>query len=175
MFRLPGFLVFDPSLQSDIKIDYSYVSEQVSEIQSPLENMGDRSPDDPALLKVLGLQCFQLSVHRILNAILQAHSPQDDELLEDAAHCGERIEELVHRGSIANPLGATWIPLGLIAIWATAHDEAEKVRAEKLWHEAWDKRTLLSTDKNATTLAANIQKLHIDGASHRLSWMCESI
>jgi hypothetical protein len=69
---------------------------------------------------------IQLAISMILNAILRALDPNRTTLREESTAIASEILSLAKRESQHRPLGASYIPLCLVAAWGATEDQSTR-------------------------------------------------
>ena len=76
-----------------------------------------------------------LTLAIIANSILRAFDPYDISLVEESATFFNEIMALAEHASQYRPLGASYIPMCLIAAWAATNDTSRRAEVEKMLAE----------------------------------------
>ncbi|KAH7248624.1 uncharacterized protein BKA55DRAFT_728726 [Fusarium redolens] len=166
--RIPKFLHEPLRYMDEIKTTYQEMRDNHARIQRHLESLKrQKSPSEdlrgrPKLshkLRVMG--AILLTAAIVLNRILRAIYPDDSVLLLEASTLANELITLAKMASHHRPLGASYIPPCLVAVWATTsaletqQNEIELLLAEYQQDYArinWMDQAVLLESLNGTIL-----------------------
>lgn len=98
-----------------------------------------------------------LTLAIVVNCIFRQFDPYNLELAEDSASFSEQVMALAKHASQYRPLGSGYIPMCLVAVWASTEDVSTRAKAEMMLAEYDTELGIEKWMEGVVTLQKNFQ------------------
>lgn len=130
--KLPRYIQDSEAYLFEMKLVYRQIMKEMPRLCRHVAKIRETTLSIHVPVMRLYASCLLLALAILLNDILRAFDPYDDLLVDESAFFVSELMVLAEEVTLAIPLGAAYMPVCLIAVWATTEDASTQARVEDL-------------------------------------------